>query len=123
MPKLTFVIVIALAAVLSLPALAQTPPPVPAPGAAPGATHDATYGRVKELAAGQKIVIDVDNAPDKNYDLKDKDTTFKLAKGLKVGDPVKITEHDMAGQKKTIEIAKDTRTDVKHGDSDRKQEK
>jgi hypothetical protein len=100
---------------------AQTPPFVPSPRA-DRADHDATYGRVKEFTAGQKIVIDVDNAPDKTYDLSDKNTAFKLEKGLKVGDPVKVTEHEAAGKKKTIEITKHMGGVVKHGDSDRKQQ-
>ena len=119
------VILIACAVLFSVASQAQTPaktPPfVPAPGA-DRADHDVTYGRVKEFTAGQKIVIDVDNAPDKNYDLSDKDIAFKLEKGLKVGDPVKITEHDAAKKKKTIEIAKHSGGGVKHGDSDRKQQ-
>jgi hypothetical protein len=45
---------------------------------------DVTYGRVKELTAGQKVVIDIDNAPDKSFDLTNKDLTVKLAKDLKV---------------------------------------
>lgn len=80
-------------------------------------TGDATYGRVKEFTAGQKLVIDINNAPDKNYDLaKDKD--IAVAPGLKVGDPVKITERDVNG-KKTITIAMDNTPGVEHGDPQR----
>jgi len=83
--------------------------------------HDATYGRVKEFTAGQKIVVDVDNAPDKSYDLaKDKDVT--MSPGLKVGDPVKITEHDVNG-KKTVNIAMDNNPNVQHGDKTKDQER
>jgi hypothetical protein len=83
--------------------------------------HDATYGRVKEFTAGQKIVVDVDNAPDKSYDLaKDKDVT--MSPGLKVGDPVKITEHDVNG-KKTVNIAMDNNPNVQHGDKTKEQER
>ena len=121
MPKRTILIVTAIVALFSTAGQAQTPPANPAPRAE-RADHDATYGRVKEFTAGQKIVIDVDNAPDKDYDLSDKNIGFKLQKGLKVGDPVKITEHDAAGKKKTIEIAKHSGGGVKHGDSDRKQQ-
>lgn len=82
--------------------------------------RDATYGRVKEFSAGQKIVIDVDNAPDKSYDLaKEKDVT--MSPGLKVGDPVKITEHDVNG-KKTVNIAMDNNPNVQHGDKSKEQE-
>jgi hypothetical protein len=121
----TIVILVASVALFRVASQAQTPaktPPfVPAPGA-DRAKYDVTYGRVKEFTAGQKIVINVDNAPDKDYDLSDKNIAFKLERGLKVGDPVKITEHEAAGKKKTIEIAKHSGGGVKHGDSDRKQQ-
>ena len=42
---------------------------------------DVTYGRIKELTSGQKVVINVDNAPDKTFDLSDKDVAVKLGKG------------------------------------------
>jgi hypothetical protein len=63
------------------------------------ADQKATYGRVKEFTAGQKIVIDVDNAPDKNHNLTDTSNTYKLASDLKVGDPVMITQSDVAGRR------------------------
>ena len=121
----TIVFVLAFVALFSVASQAQSPaqtPPIVPPTRADRTDHDVTYGRVKEFTAGQKIVIDVDNAPDKDYDLTDKNTAFKLQKGLKVGDPVKITEHDAAGKKKTIDIAKHSGGGVKHGDSDRKQQ-
>ena len=65
---------------------------------------DVSYGRVKEITAGQKVVIDVDNAVDKSFDLTDKDVAVKLAPGLKVGDPVKITEHSVAGKTKSVRL-------------------
>jgi hypothetical protein len=77
---------------------------------------DVTYGRIKELTAGQKVVINVDNAPDKTFDLADKDVAVKLAKGLKVGDPVKIQEHDVAGKTKSVAITKHSGGGVQHGD-------
>jgi hypothetical protein len=77
---------------------------------------DVTYGRIKELTAGQTVVINVDNAPDKSFDLADKDVAVKLAKGLKVGDPVKIHEHEVAGKTKSVMITKHTGGGVKHGD-------
>jgi hypothetical protein len=67
---------------------------------------DVTYGRIKELVAGQKVVINIDNAPDKTFDLSDKDVTVKLDKGLKVGDPVKLNKRDVADKTKTITITK-----------------
>lgn len=75
---------------------------------------DVTYGRIKELQAGQKVVVDIDNHPDKSFDLTDKDTKVNMPSSLKVGDPVKITERDQNG-KKMVRIARDTSA-VKHGD-------
>jgi hypothetical protein len=77
---------------------------------------DVTYGRIKELTPGQKVVINVDNAPDKSFDLSDKDVAVKLAKGLKVGDPVKVQEHDVVGKTQSVMITKHTGGGVKHGD-------
>lgn len=96
-------------------------------GQAPGHTAtenrkaDVTYGRVKELTAGQKVVIDVDNAMDKSYDMTDKDLSMKMASGLKVGDPVKITEMDRNG-KKMVSIVRDRSTHAKHGDKTKSEE-
>jgi hypothetical protein len=86
------------------------------------AKADVTYGRIKELTPGQKVTVDVDNAPDKSFDLTDKDKAFVLAKGLAVGDAVKIVERKVNG-KDTVRIVRDTRTDVKHGDKTRAEEK
>jgi hypothetical protein len=77
---------------------------------------DVTYGRVKELTAGQKVVIDVDNAPDKSFDLNDKDVSVRLASGLKVGDPVRVTEHSVAGKTKSVQITRHSGGGVRHGD-------
>jgi len=78
--------------------------------------NDVTYGRIKELTAGHKVVINVDNAPDKTFDMSDKDVAVKLAKGLKVGDPVKVQEHEVAGKTKSVMISKHTGGGVTHGD-------
>jgi hypothetical protein len=78
--------------------------------------HDVTYGRIKELTAGDKVVINVDNAPDKTFNLHDKDLSVKMAKTLKVGDPVKIQEHEVAGKTKSVAITKHTGGGVTHGD-------
>lgn len=77
--------------------------------------HDATYGRVKEFTAGKKLVVDVNNAPDKDYDLTKTNETVMIAPGLKVGDPVKITENDVNG-KKTVNVVMDNTPGVEHGD-------
>jgi hypothetical protein len=95
-------------------------PIVPLPGA-DRAGPNITYGRVKEFTAGEKLVIDIDNALDKHYDLTETNTTYKVAKDLKVGDTVMITEKEVAG-KKTIEVVKHSGGGVKHGDSDRKKQ-
>lgn len=79
---------------------------------------DVSYGRIKELTAGEKVVIDVDNAIDKSFDLTSKDVTVNLAKGLKVGDPVRIREHEVAGKTKSVTITKHSGGGVAHGDKD-----
>jgi seryl-tRNA synthetase len=78
---------------------------------------DAVMGRIKELTAGQKVVIDVDNAVDKEFNLADKTVKVVMAKSLKVGDPVKVTEVDQSGVK-TVRIVKHSMPGVKHGDKD-----
>lgn len=101
----------------------QTPAPPPpdstrARAEAKTTDTDATFGRVKEFTAGQKIVIDVDNAVDKTFDLTDKDLKVSIAKGLKVGDPVKVVEHEKLGKTHTVAITKHMGGGVPHGDSD-----
>ena len=73
---------------------------------------DVLYGRIKEVKGGQKIVIHVDNARDKTYNLADKDRTVKLAEDLAVGDAVKVLE---AKGSKSIQIVRDTRGDAEKG--------
>lgn len=80
-------------------------------------TGDAIYGRVKEFKSGEKLVIDINNAPDKSYDLA-KQHDVVVAPGLKAGDPVKITESEANG-KKTTNIAMDNTPGVEHGDAKR----
>jgi len=77
---------------------------------------DVTYGRIKELTSGQKVVINVDNAPDKTFEFHDKDVAVHLAKGLKVGDPVKVQESEVAVKTKAVTITKHTGGGVTHGD-------
>jgi hypothetical protein len=110
----------------------QTPPPSAADERAKGRTAtgegatrartatepDVSYGRVKEFTAGQKIVVDIDNAVDKSFDLTDKDVQVKLARGLKVGDTVKVSEHSVAGKTKSVAITKHSGGNVRHGDKD-----
>jgi hypothetical protein len=77
---------------------------------------DVTYGRIKELTAGKKVVINVDNAPDKTFEMASKDVKVRMGKGLKAGDPVKIQEHEVAGVTKSVIITKHTGSGVTHGD-------
>lgn len=103
--------------------VAQVPPPLDRPAdtrsrATATKDKDVTYGRIKELTAGQKVVIDVDNAPDKTFELASKDVSVNLAKGLKVGDPVQVREHDVAGKTTSVKITKHTDKNVPHGDKD-----
>jgi len=102
-------------------AIAQEPPPTTTK-ARTGDNPDVTYGRVKEFTAGQKIVLDVDNQVDKSFDLTDKDVKVTLAKSLKVGDPVKVTERTVNG-KKVVNIAHHAGGGVKHGDKTASEEK
>jgi hypothetical protein len=76
--------------------------------------RDITYGRVKEVTAGKKVVVAIDNAPDKSYDLTDRDTAVMLHSNVKTGDWVKVTERDHNG-KKHIDIAKSSQTAASHG--------
>jgi hypothetical protein len=79
---------------------------------------DVSYGRIKELTAGQKVVVDIDNAVDKTFDLSDKDLTVNLAKELKVGDTVMVSEREVAGKTKAVTITKHSGGGVIHGDKD-----
>ena len=86
------------------------------------ANPEVTFARVKEFNAGKKLVLDVDNAVDKSFDLSKSDPTVNVPAGLKVGDPVKITEHTVNG-KKTFDVAMDSEGGAKHGDKTRSEEK
>ena len=79
-----------------------------------------TYGRIKEITPA-KVVLDVDNAPDKSFDLTDKEKTFHVGKGLKVGDPVMASERKING-KDVIAITKHAGGGVKHGDKTKNEE-
>lgn len=79
---------------------------------------DATYGRIKEFTPGQKIVVDIDNAVDKSFDLNDKDLKVTLEKELKVGDSVKVVEHEKLGKTQSVSITKHAGGGVAHGDKD-----
>jgi len=85
------------------------------------ADADVTYGRIKEFQGG-RILIDVDNAPDKEFEVADTDRRVNIAGGLKVGDPIKVTEREVNG-KKTVQIVKHTGGNVRHGDADRKDDR
>jgi hypothetical protein len=100
---------------------AQTRTPAADRSASTTQKADVTYGRIKELTPGQKVVVDVDNKMDKSFDLTDKDKTYHLASGLKVGDPVMVTERDHNG-KKMVDIARHAGDGVKHGDKTRAEE-
>ena len=80
--------------------------------------HDATYGRVKELTA-DKLVVDVDNAPDKSFDLKKE--AVSLGQNLKVGDPVRLVGSKING-KTSWDVTRDDGSGVKHGDKTRSEE-
>jgi len=79
---------------------------------------DVVYGRIKELKGGQKIVIQVDSAPDKTYNLADKDRSIKVADSLAIGDPVKVME---SKETKGVQIVRDVKAD--HGQRSRTEKK
>ena len=79
-----------------------------------------TYGRVKEITPA-KVLVDVANAPDKSFDLTDRDKTFHVASGLKVGDPVMISERKISG-KDVVDITEQSGGGVKHGAKTRDEE-
>src|SRR6266571_3330622 len=79
-----------------------------------------TYGRIKEITPA-KVVVDIANRPDKSFDLTDRDKTFHVASGLKVGDPVMVSERKIEG-KDVVEIMEHTGGGVKHGAKTREEE-
>jgi hypothetical protein len=70
----------------------------------------ATYGKIKEVKAGDKIVIAIDGAPDKTYSLADAKRTITVAEGLAIGDPVKVLETDNKDAK-SVQIVRDARSE------------
>jgi hypothetical protein len=64
------------------------------------------YGRIKEVKAGKKVVVAVDKALDKTYDLTDGNATVRLAEDLAIGDRVKVMEHGKKGNK-SVQIVRD----------------
>lgn len=77
-----------------------------------------TYGRIKDVKAGQKIVIAIDGAPDKTYNLADAQKAIKVAEDLAVGDPVKVVESGKKGAK-SVQIVRDIRPDAEKRDQQR----
>jgi hypothetical protein len=67
---------------------------------------EVVYGRIKEVKAGQKIVIQVDKAPDRTYNLMDKERIIHVSEDLAVGDPVKVL---VAKRTKSVQIVRDSR--------------
>lgn len=66
---------------------------------------DVVYGTIKNITGGQKIVIDVDKGRDKTYSLADKKALVRVADGLVVGDPVKVLEAKVKGNR-TVDIVR-----------------
>jgi hypothetical protein len=93
----------------------QSQQPTPKPGqidsTRPEKANDdteAVYGRIKDVKAGERIVVQVNNAPDKTYNLNDAKKTVRLAEGLAVGDRVKVLESEVKGNH-SVQIERDTR--------------
>ena len=101
----------------SFSAFGQVSPPATSGTQVKDTKTGISYGRVKEFTAGQKLVIDIDNAVDKTFDLTNKDLTVNTYKGLKVGDPVMVDESKSTlGKTKSVTISKHEGGGVKHGD-------
>jgi hypothetical protein len=111
-------VIIGITVTISTPLFGQEPRVPLTPPTTMKSEPGVTYGRIKEFTAGQKIVVDVDNALDKSYDLSDKEITVNLAKGLKVGDSVKVTERDVRG-KKTVQIVRHSGGQQARGETSR----
>src|SRR5258706_7914837 len=79
-----------------------------------------SYGRIKEMTPA-KIVVDIANWPDKSFDLTDREKTFHVGAGLKVGDPVMISERKING-KDVVDITEHSGGGVKHGAKTREEE-
>jgi hypothetical protein len=71
----------------------------------------ATYGKIKDVKAGEKIVIAIDGAPDKTYSLADAKRTITVAEGLAIGDAVKVLETDNKNAK-SVQIVRDARPEA-----------
>jgi hypothetical protein len=78
--------------------------PAQVQAAAPQKGSDVTTAKVKEYTPGKKIELDVENAPDKSFDLTDKNTTVNVAANVKTGDTVQVMERTGADGKKMVEI-------------------
>ena len=72
------------------------------------ANVDGVYGTIKKVTLGKEIVIAVDNAPDKTYNLADPKQAVSVAEGLAIGDKVKVVE-SRKKDGKTIQIVRDVR--------------
>lgn len=77
-------------------------------GTEKSADVEIVYGRIKELKGGQKIVVQIDNAVDKTYNLADKDRTITVAEALSIGDRVKVLE---SKESKGVQIVRDVKAD------------
>jgi hypothetical protein len=78
----------------------------------------ATYGKIKDVKKGDKIVIAVDGAPDKSYSLGDPKRSITVAEDLAVGDPVKVLETNDKKGAKSVQIVRDVRPEAR-GDQQR----
>ena len=79
--------------------------------AASDKSGNVTYGRIKQVQAGQKIVISVENGKDQTYNLSSPRTGISVAEGLAVGDAVKILESKQKNAR-SVQIVRDVRPDA-----------
>jgi hypothetical protein len=73
----------------------------------------AIYGRIKDVTDGQKIVIDVDRGRNRTYSLNDPKAVIRVADGLAVGDPVKVLDTKVKGNR-TVDIVRNVEADSQH---------
>lgn len=86
----------------------QGPTPQPEQVEAEAANVQGVYGKIKDVKAGDKIVIEVEKGRDRTYSLADPKKTISVADGLAIGDKVKIVESGRRSNK-SIQIVRDVR--------------
>ena len=94
--------------VILIIAAGLTPGPArPSPSAQASSSADSEtkfQGEVRNFKAGSLLEIDIGDKRSKSYDLKDKDTIYRLDPDLARGRKVSIVESHDAGGRKLVEV-------------------